>query len=236
MSLITCRDVAFAYEGREVISGLNFTVKKGEYLCIVGENGSGKTTLVKGILQMKEPLKGELTFGDGLQLNEVGYLPQQLNVQRDFPASVWEVVLSGCLNSLGHRMFFNKKDKQQAEHQMKMLRIMNLRDACYRELSGGQRQRVLLARALCASQKLLLLDEPVTGLDPVVTAEFYELVHGINKIQGVAVIMVTHDIRGALEHADHILHLHNEQVFFGTTVAYKQSPMGKYFCGGGADA
>lgn len=236
MSLITCRDVAFAYEGREVISGLDFQVHKGDYLCVVGENGSGKTTLVRGILQLKEPLKGELRFGDGLQLNEIGYLPQQTTLQKDFPASVWEVVLSGCLSSMGSRFFYGEREKKLALHQMKMLRIGDLKDACFRDLSGGQRQRVLLARALCASQKLLLLDEPVTGLDPVVTGEFYELVHVINKIQGVAVIMVTHDISAALKHADHILHLHNEQLFFGTTEAYKESALGKYFCGGGEHA
>ncbi len=236
MSLVTCEDVAFAYEGRQVISGLNFQVKQGDYLAIVGENGSGKSTLVKGILQMKSPLKGKLAFGDGLKLNQVGYLPQQTNLQKDFPASVTEIVLSGCINLPGNRFSFGKKERDMAWHQMKLLSIYDLKDACYRDLSGGQRQRVLLARALCASQRLLLMDEPITGLDPVVTAEFYSLVHTVNKIQGVTIIMVTHDMQGALKHADHILHLHSEQAFFGSIDEYRNSPMGKYFCGGGINA
>ena len=232
MSLITCTDVAFAYEGREVISGLNFTVNKGDYLCIVGENGSGKTTLIRGLLKMKEPMRGEVRFDEGLKLNEIGYLPQQTAAQKDFPASVWEVVISGCINSLGYRPFYSKKEKDMASHQLKMLRIDDLKNRCYRDLSGGQQQRVLLARALCSSQKILLLDEPITGLDPVVTAEFYSLIHTVSKIQGVTIIMVTHDIKGVVKHADHILHLNDEKVFFGTAAEYVETSLGKYFCGG----
>ena len=182
MSLISCNDVTFAYEGKNVITGLNFNVEKGDYLCIVGENGSGKSTLIKGILQLKAATNGSLTLGDGLQLNEIGYLPQQTNVQKDFPASVWEVVLSGCLNALGYKPFFCSKEINRAKEQMKTLHISNLHYCCYRDLSGGQQQRVLLARALCASHKLLVLDEPVTGLDPVVTMEFYHLLREINRI------------------------------------------------------
>ena len=235
MSLIECQDVAFSYEGKTVISDLNFRVEQGDYLCVVGENGSGKSTLIKGILRLKTPSTGKLTFGDDLHLNEIGYLPQQTNVQKDFPASVWEVVLSGCLNSLGHKLFFSAKEKQLAQKKMEELHLMKLQDACYRDLSGGQQQRVLLARALCASQKLLVLDEPVTGLDPIVTMEFYHLVREINKTQKISIIMVTHDIKEAVEQADLILHLHNKQLYFGSVENYLATPLGKFFSGGGLD-
>jgi len=236
MSLITCRDVTFSYEGVEVISGLNFTVNKGDYLCVVGENGSGKSTLIKGILELKKPTSGELIFGDGLSLNEIGYLPQQTNVQKDFPASVWEVVLSGCLNGLGNRLFFGAKAKAAAQKQLELLRLTKIKNACYRNLSGGQQQRVLLARALCASQKLLVLDEPVTGLDPVVTMEFYHLLKELNRLRGISIIMVTHDIKEAVSQASHILHLHNKQLYFGPVKGYMATPLGQFFSGGGQDA
>ena len=235
MSLISCQDVTFAYEGRNVITGLNFAVDKGDYLCIVGENGSGKSTLIKGILQLKAANMGTLTLGDGLRLNEIGYLPQQTNVQKDFPASVWEVVLSGCLNALGYKPFFGKNEIKRANEQMETLHINNLRNRCYRDLSGGQQQRVLLARALCASHKLLVLDEPVTGLDPIVTMEFYHLLKEINRSQGVSIIMVTHDVKEAVSQADHILHLHNKQLYFGSVKGYMDTAIGKFFSGGGQD-
>lgn len=235
MNLITCRDVTFSYEGVDVITSLNFTVDQGDYLCVVGENGSGKSTLIKGILELKKPASGELVFGQDLSLNEIGYLPQQTNVQKDFPASVWEVVLSGCLNSLGNKLFFGYKEKALARKQLELLRLTKIKDACYRDLSGGQQQRVLLARALCASQKLLVLDEPVTGLDPVVTMEFYHLIKELNRLRGISIIMVTHDIKEAVSQADHILHLHNRQLYFGSVEGYLATPLGKFFSGGGQD-
>lgn len=235
MSLITCQDVTFAYEGRPVITNLNFSVNKGDYLCVVGENGSGKSTLIKGILQLKKPSQGELIFGDGLELNSVGYLPQQTNAQKDFPASVWEVVLSGCLNALQKKMFYGAKEVNRALDSLKILHISKLKDACYRDLSGGQQQRVLLARALCAGRKLLVLDEPVTGLDPLVTMEFYHLIRELNKDRGISIIMVTHEIQEAVSQADHILHLHNKQLYFGSVAGYVATPLGKFFSGGAHD-
>ena len=181
MALIQCDGISIAYEGQTVVKDLSFQIGQGDYLCIVGENGSGKSTLVKSLLGLKQPFQGEIMLGDGLKQNEIGYLPQQTVVQRDFPASVYEVVLSGRLNSRGWKPFYSAADKQAARENMELLGIPTMEHQCFRDLSGGQKQRVLLARALCATKKLLLLDEPVTGLDPLVTAEFYQLIKGSTK-------------------------------------------------------
>jgi zinc transport system ATP-binding protein len=232
MSLITCKNVAFDYEGRVVVSGLTFAVEKGDSLCIVGENGSGKSTLMKGLLRLKRPREGEIVFGEGLTPSQIGYLPQQTAPQKDFPGGVFEVVLSGRLGNAGWRPFFTKKDKAIARHNLELLGIASLEKACYRELSGGQQQRVLLARALCATQTLLLLDEPVAGLDPLVTADLYALIETINREMGVTIIMVSHDIGGAIKQASHILHLCHDGIFFGTPAEYVASDVGKRFIGG----
>ena len=186
MSLIKTTNLTLSYENMTVIKDLNFEVSPGDYLCIVGENGSGKSTLVKALLGLKQPVGGLIEFGDGLRQNEIGYLPQQTNAQRDFPASVYEVVISGCLNSRGIRPFYTARERGIAAENMERLGISELKKRSYRELSGGQQQRVLLARALCATRKILLLDEPVTGLDPMVTVEFYGLISQINH-DGVTV-------------------------------------------------
>lgn len=232
MSLMTCQNVSLAYEGRTVAANITFTIEQGDYLCIVGENGSGKSTLIKGLLGLKQPSEGTITLGDGLQHNQIGYLPQQTIQQKDFPASVYEVVLSGCLNRCGLRPFYNKQEKALAQKNMDRLGISHLASSCFRELSGGQQQRVLLARALCATKKLLLLDEPVNGLDPLVTAELYDLVQAVNQEDRIAIVMVSHDIRSAVKHASHILHLNQTPLFFGTTKDYLQSEAGKLFLGG----
>ena len=231
MALITCQDVSFAYEGNTVLSGLNFEVQSGDYFCIDGENGSGKSTLIKGLLRLKSPQQGRIFPGDGLELKEIGYLPQQTVVQKDFPASAYEVIISGCLGNRGIFPFYSKKDKTLAEENIERLSIAHLRNQCYRELSGGQQQRVLLARALCGAKKALILDEPVAGLDPLVTQELYRLVENINRETGLTVIMVSHDIHGALKYANRILHLQNTQVFFGKTEDYVKSYAGKNFIG-----
>ncbi len=232
MSLISCKDVCLSYENTRVIENLNFSVNSGDYLCIVGENGSGKSTLIKSILGLKETSSGHLHMGDGLSSKEIGYLPQQTTAQKDFPASVYEVVLSGCIASKNGRIFFSSREKKLAIENMKKLDILSLKNKCYRELSGGQQQRVLLARALCASKKMLLLDEPVTGLDPIVTIELYELIKRINKELGITIIMVSHDLHAAVINASHILHLNKEYSFFGTTEEYKASEIYKKFSGG----
>lgn len=236
MALITCSGASFAYDGNTVVSELDFTVDRGDYLCIVGENGSGKSTLIKGLLRLKQPQRGSLSFGDGLKANEIGYLPQQTAAQRDFPASAYEVVLSGRLSARGIRPFYAKRDRAVAEENLKRLGIRELKNRCYRELSGGQQQRVLLARALCATQKVLLLDEPVAGLDPIVTQELYALIERINRETGTTVIMVSHDIRSAVKYAGTILHLKNRQVFFGSAADYVKSSAGAGFLGGAQDA
>ncbi|HJA67127.1 MAG TPA: metal ABC transporter ATP-binding protein [Candidatus Mediterraneibacter cottocaccae] len=232
MALIKCENVSIGYEGQTVVRNLNFEIHSGDYLCIVGENGSGKSTLVKSLLGLKSVEKGRILYGDGLRQNEIGYLPQQTDSQKDFPASVYEVVLSGRLNSRGIRPFYTQADKKQAWEKMDMLGIRDLARQCFRDLSGGQKQRVLLARALCATKTLLLLDEPVTGLDPIVTAEFYQLIRKINRESGIAVVMVSHDIESAVRYASHILHLQETALFFGTAKEYEHSRVGRTFLGG----
>lgn len=232
MALITCQNASFGYEGSTAVSGLQFEVHSGDYLCVVGENGSGKSTLIKGLLQLKAPQSGKVFMGDGLNLNEIGYLPQQTAAQKDFPASAYEVVLSGRLGARGILPFYSPKDKAVAEENIKRLDISSLRNRCYRELSGGQQQRVLLARALCATKKVLLLDEPVAGLDPVVTQELYRLIESINRETGLTIIMVSHDLQSAINYASHILHLKNTQLFFGKTSDYLTSKVGQSFVGG----
>lgn len=219
MPQLKCKDLSLGYDGIEIIGGLSFEIEKGDYLCIIGENGSGKTTLMKTILGLRQQLSGTVEFGDGLKRSAVGYLPQQTDAQKDFPASVWEIVLSGCLNKMGARPFYSKKEKQLALENIERMRLTKLKKRCYRELSGGQQQRVLLARALCATKDILLLDEPVAGLDPKVTAEMYALIDELNKKDKTTIIMISHDIRAALKYADKILHI-GDTVFFGTKEEY----------------
>ncbi len=225
MAYITAKDLSLGYDNQVIVSGLDFHVDKGDYLCVVGENGSGKSTLMKTLLHLIEPLGGQITSGDGLMTNEIGYLPQQTIVQKDFPASVKEIVLSGCQSRCGLRPFYNKEEKQLADMNMERMNIMPLAKRCYRELSGGQQQRVLLARALCATRKVLLLDEPVAGLDPVVTSQMYELINDLNE-EGITIIMISHDIAAAVKYASHILHI-GDEVFFGTKEEYLHSNVAK---------
>ena len=231
MNRITCRDLCISYNGYLAVDHVSFSLDAGEYLCIVGENGSGKSTLVKGLLGLVKPQGGSITFS-GMKRTEIGYLPQQTVVQKDFPATVFEVVLSGCLNSRGLRPFYSKKEKESA---MAQLRLLNMEELCkksYRDLSGGQQQRGLLARALCATKQLLLLDEPVTGLDPVITSELYSLVKRLNQEQKITVIMVSHDIASAINYADKILHMGREARFFGTTQDYMATELYRHMIGG----
>ena len=219
MTQLTCQNLAVGYEGRAVLENLNFSVCPGDYLCIVGENGSGKSTLMKTILGLQPPVRGKVLTGDGLRKNKIGYLPQQTPVQRDFPASVREIVLSGCQGRCGDRPFYSKGEKQLAQTAMERMQVAALAKRCYRILSGGQQQRVLLARALCAAQNMLLLDEPVSGLDPKVTGEMYGLIQRLNREDGVTILMISHDMTATLTYASHILHL-GRRVFFGTKADY----------------
>ena len=235
MELLRFDDVSVGYEGKPVASHLTFSVGEGDYLCIVGENGAGKSTLMKTLLSLRTPLSGTITFAPTLKKNEIGYLPQQTQIQRDFPATVQEVVLSGCLNRSGWNPFYTRAQKQTAAQWMERLDITRLCKKSYRALSGGQQQRVLLARALCATKKVLVLDEPVAGLDPIVTQEMYGLIHRLNREHGITIIMVSHDIGAALTYADHILQVSGDNNFFGTTEAYRASELGRLFLGKAGD-
>lgn len=229
--LIKCDDLNFYYDKHQAVRNVSFSVYEGDYLCIVGENGSGKSTLLKGLLRLKSPSSGSILF-NGIRQAQIGYLPQQNPVQHDFPASVFEVVLSGCLSTKGLKPFYGRKDKQKANENIEKLGIENLSKISYRDLSGGQQQRALLARALCATEKLLLLDEPVSGLDPVVTSELYQLIEKLNKEHGVTIIMISHDILSSIKYANVILHMDTSSIFFGTVNEYKETSIFKRMIGG----
>lgn len=216
---IGCQNLTVGYDGRAIMKDINFTVNRGDYLCIIGENGAGKTTLLRTLLGLQPPVSGKILFGDGLERKRCGYLPQQTVIQRDFPASVSEIVLSGCQNRCGLRPFYRKEEKEYAHKMMEKMGIAHLEDKCYRELSGGQQQRTLLARALCATQEMLFLDEPVSGLDPVATEEMYRLIEQINREDHITILMISHDIKAAVAYADHILEI-GKQIFLGTAQEY----------------
>lgn len=235
MALISCENLSMGYENELAVENVSFDIENGDYVCIVGENGSGKSTLLKGLLGLMAPRAGRITFGDGLRQTMIGYLPQQTVVQKDFPASVYEVVLSGCLNRRGLRPFYSAAERKIADSNIEKLSIESLKKKSYRDLSGGQQQRALLARALCATEKLLLLDEPVTGLDPVVTAELYALMKRLNA-SGVTIVMVSHDINCAVHNAGKILHMDTGVLFYGTAADYLQSEICHRFLGGDVHA
>ena len=216
---IECQNLTVGYDGRAILKDNNFTVNRGDYLCIIGENGAGKTTLLRTLLGLQPPVSGKILFGDGLERKRCGYLPQQTVIQRDFPASVSEIVLSGCQNRCGLRPFYRKEEKEYVHKMMEKMGIAHLEDKCYRELSGGQQQRTLLARALCATQEMLFLDEPVSGLDPVATEEMYRLIEQINREDHITILMISHDIKAAVAYADHILEI-GKQIFLGTAQEY----------------
>ena len=227
--LIVCRDVSLGYEGQSVLTHLDLTIRTGDYLCIVGDNGSGKSTLLRGLLGLLPPQSGQILRSPELQRGAIGYLPQQTRAQRDFPATVYEVVLSGCLNQRKNRFFYSAAQKSHALMNMGKLGVLELKDQCYRDLSGGQQQRVLLARALCAASSLLILDEPITGLDPAAAQDLYKTLAYLNEKEHMAVVMVTHDLKAALKSARTVLHIGRSSVFSGTVAEYLASPQGRRF-------
>lgn len=227
--LIVCRDVSLGYEGQTVLSHLNLTIRDGDYLCIVGDNGSGKSTLLRGLLGLLAPQSGEILRAPELERGAVGYLPQQTRAQRDFPATVLEVALSGCLNQKGSRFFYTRAQKSQALMNLGKLGVLEWKDKSYRELSGGQQQRVLLARALCAAGRLLILDEPITGLDPAAAQDLYKTLSYLNTKEGMAIVMVTHDLGPALRSARSVLHIGQRGTFLGPVADYLASPQGRHF-------
>lgn len=222
MTQITCRNLTIGYGSRIILKHLNFTVNEGDYLCIIGENGSGKSSLMRTILNLQNPINGQILYDHQIQQNGIGYLPQQTSRQKDFPASVREIVLSGCDRRSGFHPFYHASDKKKAVTAMQQLKITHLAHRCYRELSGGQQQRVLLARALCATKKFLFLDEPVSGLDPEVTADFYALIRHLNRREGITILMISHDLQATAADATHILHL-GTPFFYGLASDYFHS-------------
>ena len=231
MSQIICRDLTLGYDKKVVSSGISFEVNRGDYLCIVGDNGSGKSTLMKALLKLIPVIDGEIVFSDGLNYGDIGYLPQQTEIQRDFPASVEEVVLSGCIGHKGFLPIYNRSDRIRAHKNLRRLGIDGLQKRPYKELSGGQQQRVLLARALCAADKMILLDEPVAALDPAATLDMYRTIESLNRDDGMTVIMISHDIGAAVKYATHILHIGHNPLFFGTKEDYINSDAYRYEIG-----
>jgi len=226
MPLLKVQNLSLGYEGKRIVEDISFTVNSGDFVSIIGENGTGKTTLVRGILGLIGKLSGSIELSEGVSQSHIGYLSQKNSVSNDFPASVLEIVMSGFLNSKRFGLFYTKEQKKEATSLMERVGITKLKNAAFSELSGGQQQRVLLARALCAAKKLILLDEPATGLDPIATADFYSLLTELNK-EGVTVIMVSHDVTGAMRLSSHILYLGKDTSFFGTTHQYLHSNIGK---------
>jgi len=234
MRLLECDSVAIGYPGNLLASNLSFVLDAGDCLCVVGDNGAGKSTLVRTLLGLQQPLHGQIRL-KGIRAQETGYLPQATSIPDDFPATVREVVLSGCLSKCGWRPFYGRRERELARRQMSRLGLTELRDCSYRDLSGGQRQRTLLARAICAARHLLLLDEPVAGLDVSIQAEFYRILRALREEDGMGVIIVSHDLHGALEQATHVLHLASN-VFYGTRDEYLKTPMGQHFRGASGGA
>lgn len=232
MPLISVRNLSIYYDRKPVLSNVSFDVERGDYICIVGENGTGKTTLMKGILGLIPIKTGSLFFGEGVKMNHIGYLPQFNPAQKDFPASVFEVVLSGCLNQMRFRPFYSSRERRKAISNLAQLGILDIKNKSYKTLSGGQQQRVLLARALCAADKVLFLDEPVSGLDPIITTELYQIIQELNR-SGITVMMISHDVKAAVKNANKVLHLGRNSIFFGPTERYLNSAIGKMFLWGG---
>lgn len=226
--LISCENAGLGYDNKAIIENFNFSVYEGDYICVIGENGSGKSTLIKTLLGLIKPVSGKVALSDTLKEGAIGYLPQQTQVQKHFPASVMEVVMSGFLNDMRKRPFYKKEEKVAAVKNLEKLEIVDLKNKCYGELSGGQQQRVLLARALCAADEILVLDEPVTGLDPAAAASLYDILQKLHD-EGMAIVMVTHDLKSIVGRTEKILHINEGGYFFGTVEEYRKSDFSKIF-------
>lgn len=231
MKVLELKNVTINYDGKTAVQNVSLELNRGDFLAVIGENGSGKSTLIKGILGLVDLYSGMIFLDKGIKNSSIGYLPQQTQIQKDFPARIDEIVLSGCLASLGFMPFYSGREKKIAEHNIKRLGIFELRKQPYRDLSGGEQQRVLLARALCATKDILILDEPTAGLDPVISSEFYELLEKLNKEEGITIIMVSHDIRAAADHSNKVLHMGTTVFYYGTTAGYFESEIGQKFAG-----
>ena len=201
---IICEGLAVGYSGKPLCNGFDLEINNGDYICIVGENGAGKSTLIKTLVGLIPAINGKVLLRGDIDKSDIGYLPQQREMQKDFPASVWEVVLSGCLDRLGFKPFYGHKERKLAADAIRELDLEDIKNESFRELSGGQRQRVLLARAIAGSKKVLVLDEPITGLDPVAAAHLYQLLNRLNQ-NGTTIITISHDISKALAAANKLL-------------------------------
>ena len=233
MKIIECRKLNIGYVDKLVCTNISFSVEKGQYVCIIGENGSGKSTLIKTILGLNKPLSGRVIFGGHFNKSHVGYLPQQTEFQKDFPATVREIVMSGFLGRMGFRPFYNKVEKEKCGKILSQLGATDYQDKSFKDLSGGQQQRVLLARALCATDELLVLDEPTNGLDVRTIKHFYELISKLNRENGLTVLMVTHSIENVIKYATHIIYLKDNMEFVGSKEEFLNSEHAKYFKLGG---
>ena len=218
MVQIECRDLSLGFEGQVVVEDLNFVVNRGDYLCIIGDNGSGKTTLMKTLLGLNKPIKGLIRFSD--EKTQIGYLPQQNTLQKDFPATIEEIVMSGFVGKNAHKPFYSRQLKLEAMDNMKKVQVDEFKDRPFFSLSGGQQQRVLLARAPCATRDILLLDEPVSSLDRNSALNMYELIKKLNK-EGTTIIMITHDLEDVIDDASHILHI-GKDVYFRSREQYRK--------------
>ncbi len=227
MEQISIKNISMAYGGKTVLEHIDFSIKEGDYLLIIGENGTGKSTLIEGLLGLKAINEGEIVYAEGFRSSDIGYLPQFKSLNHNFPASVREVVLSGCLNS-SKGVFYSREDKKKADKMLKKTGMIKQKNKCFTSLSGGQKQRVLLARALCSAHKMLLLDEPMASLDPLASAQIYELIEELNR-EGMTVVMVSHDVSAAAKSASHILYIKRSQLFFGTREAYLKNPLSSHF-------
>ncbi len=232
--ILSCEDLSLSYDNKVIAEKINFTVGDSDYLCILGENGSGKTTLVNALLGLKKPHSGRIVYGEGVSAGKIGYLPQRESILDGFPASVKEIVMTGFCGSRGLSFLYSGDNKKRAETLMKKLEIEAFKSRAFSELSGGQQKRVMLARALCSAEKLLVLDEPAASLDPIVTEELYSLTARLNREEGISIIMVSHDVASAIKYASHILHIKNEQLFFGSAEDYAKTPLAKEYLGGHA--
>ncbi len=220
MEILSASHVSINYGAVVAVDDATFGVNEGDYFCIAGSNGSGKSTLLKGIIGLAPIKNGHLHVN--LPKEQISYLSQTNRADRDFPATVWEIILSGTQKSGKKIPFYTKDDKQRAEESMIKLGMEKFKNTRIGNLSGGQQQRALLARALCKSPKLLLLDEPFAGLDSAISEELYELYKNLNK-NGVTIIMASHDYQAIGNFASRVMLMNNSHVdFVGTNDEWRE--------------
>lgn len=225
MNLIKVTDLSviykIGYKTMFALKNISFDVNSGEYICIIGDNGAGKTTLIKSLLSLNDISSGKIEIN--CKRNEISYLPQNSSIPLDFPATVEEIVLTGTQDDKIKAFFYGVNQKKMANSAMEKARITNLAKRRFGELSGGQQQRVLFARAIAKNPKVLILDEPCTGLDSSTCKDFYKLLDDVNSIERVTIIMVLHDLSAVKKYASKIIALNdNKLAFCGSISNWKQ--------------